>query len=234
MDDKPSDYYARSRSELLPLLEPVAGKSFLDVGCGSGALGSLLKASGASRIEGIEIDPDEAKLAAVHYDQVLVQPLEAVDFSLLKNKFDAVICADVLEHLIDPWRALALLRGTMKPGGSLVASLPNARYRRVAGGLLGGKFEYVSSGILDRTHLRFFTFDSVVALFNSTGYRIVSIGPVYNVDADTMLPQWRENGAREKLQEAAAILTGTAPEFSDEDMLDFFTHQFILKAVKKE
>jgi 2-polyprenyl-3-methyl-5-hydroxy-6-metoxy-1,4-benzoquinol methylase len=232
MMERPADYYAQARSELLPLLEPFAGAVILDVGCGAGELGKLLKSRGAGPVHGIECIAGEATAAARIYDKVHACPAEQVDFSACQGFFDIIICADILEHLADPWDLLCRLRGTLKSTGFIVASIPNVRNRRVIGNLLAGKFEYLSAGILDKTHLRFFTFDSVVKLFADTGYRIESMGPVYSVDADTLLPQWKTTGMKEKLGEMVKQLTGNTQLFNDDDLMDLFTHQFLLKAKK--
>lgn len=230
--DRPSDYYMQARSELLPLIEPIGGAVILDVGCGAGALGRQLKEKGAAAVHGIEAEKEAAQAAAPWYHNVLACPVEQVDFTAYKEFFDVIICADILEHLADPWDLLARLRGALKPNGALVASIPNFRHRKVIGNLLAGRLDYLSAGILDKSHLRFFTFQSVVEMFRNAGYRIDSIGPVYNVDADEILPQWKASDMRGKLKEIVFALSGKTHDFTDDDLMDLFTHQFLLRARK--
>jgi 2-polyprenyl-3-methyl-5-hydroxy-6-metoxy-1,4-benzoquinol methylase len=230
---RPEDYYEQSRHELIPLMEPLSSAVILDVGCGAGALGQSLRPLGVSSIHGIELNEVEAQKAMHHYEKVHVGSVESFDFTAHKELFDIVVCADVLEHLIDPWSVLSSLHTVLKPAGRLVASIPNLRQRRVIGGLLAGRFDYQSSGIQDKSHLRFFTFGSIIALMENAGFRINSIGPVYNLDIETMLPKWKSDGVPALLKETVKALSGETIEFTEEDLIDLFTHQFLLRAGKK-
>ena len=92
--------------------------------------------------------------------------------------FDCILCLDVLEHLQDPWRVLRKLTGWLRPNGTVVASIPNVRYKSVVMDLaFRGKFDYQNAGILDRTHLRFFTRSSAVSLLQSVGLAVVKVRP---------------------------------------------------------
>jgi 2-polyprenyl-3-methyl-5-hydroxy-6-metoxy-1,4-benzoquinol methylase len=177
--DKSEQYYCHARDELIPFLQPVAGATILDVGCGAGRLGKKLKGLGCGALYGVEYVQEPAAAAAQHYDKVYHSTIEQVDLSPYVGFFDIVICADVLEHLLDPWAVLSKLRCVLKDNGVLVASIPNVRHRFVIGELLRGKFEYRDEGILDKTHLRFFTFDSVVRMLMEAGLTVERIAPHY-------------------------------------------------------
>lgn len=96
--------------------------------------------------------------------------------TLEPDSFDCIIGNDVIEHLVDPWLALSHLRQLLKPGGRIVLSLPNVRFWGVVKGLaLHGSWEYADDGILDRTHLRFFSRSSIEALLKKTGFNAISV-----------------------------------------------------------
>lgn len=145
-------------------------KRVLDIGCATGYLAERFARNGC-RVTGIEMDPAAAEEARRHCERVIVggadQPgtLESAG-----GGFDVIVCGDVLEHMAAPERALTLLRKLLVPGGSLLVSLPNVAYARVRLDLLRGRFEYQETGILDRTHLRFFTRHSARRLFAECGW----------------------------------------------------------------
>lgn len=169
------EYYHRVRTELLPLIPRGAG-TLLDVGCAAGATGAAAKAErGVAEVVGIEIEADVAEMARERIDRVYVGTAEEVLPTIADDKFDAVLCADVLEHMIDPWAFLTLLRPSLAPGGIVVASIPNVGHARVVAKILRNQFLYESEGILDRTHLRFFTQETIENMFVSTGYVVRSI-----------------------------------------------------------
>ena len=156
-------YFRNVRSEIAEYVKK-GNNRVLDVGCGAGYFGEYLKQQGcASEVIGIEIDTNAAKEALTKLDHVLFANLnQASVIDVLKDfdkgAFDYIICADVLEHLIDPWSVLSALVSFLKPGGRVVLSLPNVRHWSVWLPLiLGGQWEYREAGIMDRTHLRFFT-----------------------------------------------------------------------------
>jgi 2-polyprenyl-3-methyl-5-hydroxy-6-metoxy-1,4-benzoquinol methylase len=155
------------------LLEEVAGGTrVLDVGCASGYIAALLTQRGCT-VVGFERDPMAAELAAAHCSRVIVGDLEsAEDRAALPGGFDYVLMGDILEHLADPWSALSFLRGLLAPGGVAILSLPNVAAWPVRLGLLRGAFDYTETGLLDRTHLRFFTRRSAHELVERAGFEI--------------------------------------------------------------
>jgi 2-polyprenyl-3-methyl-5-hydroxy-6-metoxy-1,4-benzoquinol methylase len=175
---KPADYYEVVNSGILGLIPPDA-RRLLDVGCASGGLGEAFKQSRAGAIaHGIERNPHARERAAKRLDRVfdldLNQPLPELD-----GPYDCITCCDVLEHVIDPWTLLRSLTEELAPGGSVVASIPNLRFYPVVRDLvLRGRFTYRESGVLDSTHLRFFTYPEMVELFRSAGLEVVQSRPV--------------------------------------------------------
>ena len=163
---KPGDYFAHARKEIAPLLPHDAG-SVLEIGCGSGGtLGWLRETGCASSTVGIEIVEWAAEQARSHADVVHCLDLERNELPADLGSFDTILCLDVLEHMVDPWHVLdKLVSGHLRPGGTLVVSLPNVRHYSVVFPLLfAGRWTYEESGLLDRTHLRFFTKNTAVEL----------------------------------------------------------------------
>jgi GT2 family glycosyltransferase/2-polyprenyl-3-methyl-5-hydroxy-6-metoxy-1,4-benzoquinol methylase len=171
-----ADYYEHARPELVALVRDDA-RRVLDVGCAAGAFGAELKRHGAREVVGIERDPVAAMAARARLDEVLEADLdELVQLPWPEGSFDCIVCADVLEHLREPARVLTLLGRYLAPGGRLIASIPNVRHTNVLLPLLvSGRWQYADEGILDRTHLRFFTAEEIVALFAECGYVPVDI-----------------------------------------------------------
>ena len=130
----------------------------LDLGCGSGQLGKrLIELNKAVEVVGVEIFESAASKASKYYTKVIAGDIEKIHIPYL-GYFDYVVCGDILEHLLDPWIVLQRVHGWLKPGGTLIASIPNVRYWIVLRDLvLRGTWEYADSGIMDITHLRFFT-----------------------------------------------------------------------------
>ncbi len=170
-------YYRCSRAELICHISHGAER-VLDVGCGEGTFGANLKKLGlAQKVIGIELIPTVAKLAESFLDHVICDDIESIDLETIGREygpFDYIICGDVLEHLRDPWSVLRSLSLLMTEGGHLIASIPNVRYWGVVLPLLcKGEWEYSSHGIMDRTHLRYFTRKTAIRLFEQAGLKIL-------------------------------------------------------------
>lgn len=168
-------YYSNVRSDILAMVEG-RGLRMLEVGCGSGSTLLHAKQTGiAASIVGAEYVPEVAKLA----QQRGVKKVYSGDFGLAakkifaaEGKFDVILFGDVLEHMIDPWAALAHAKDLLADGGQIVASVPNFRYWRVMYNVfLKGDFRYVADGIMDKTHLRFFCRKNIMEMIGRE-YRI--------------------------------------------------------------
>lgn len=175
-------YYNRQRSELLRYIQSRQNR-VLEVGCAEGLLGESLKQQGlAAEVTGIELFPDAARVAETRLDRVICGDIESMDrdgMGLEPGSFDCIICGDVLEHLRDPWAVLSWLASRLKPGGKLIASIPNVRYWSVVFPLLfRGEWRYQSQGILDRTHLRFFTKTTAMQLLEQSGLTVTQSEPM--------------------------------------------------------
>lgn len=174
-----SPYYEFARPEVARLV-PQSTTNLLELGCAAGALGAALKASHGCRVTGIELVPEVARRATERLDRVIVGDCEALDFESLfgDERFDCLVAADVLEHLRDPLDLLARLRRYLAPEATLVASFPNVRHFSVVAALVDGYWTYADAGILDRTHLRFFTRREFARLLHDAGFESIVFYPL--------------------------------------------------------
>lgn len=173
-------YYQGQRREMLAYI-PENAQRFLELGCGSGGFGALLRESRHNaHIIGVEIHPQSAQEARQRLDSVIEQPVETALASIPAGSIDCVVCNDVLEHLHDPWSVLLQIKRVLQPHGSVVSSIPNVRHFPVFKNyFLGGDWRYEKSGVLDRTHLRFFTKSSIERMFSETGFRTSVIEGIF-------------------------------------------------------
>ena len=144
----------------------------LEFGCATGYMSEVLKNELGCTVTGVEISPEAAELAEQHTERVIVGDAEKIDYAagLAGEEFDVVLFADVLEHLKQPGDVLRRVRPFVAENGSVIASIPNVAHGSVRLALLGGEFRYRDWGLLDETHLRFFTRASIQDLFEETGY----------------------------------------------------------------
>lgn len=171
---KSVEYFQCPRSEMLDFV-PCNAKIILDVGCASGQFGQSLKVKQNAEVWGVELDENAASIASQNLDKVICGAFSP-DLNLPKSYFDCIIFNDVLEHLIDPSDALTYCQQLLNYEGVVVASIPNVRYFDNIWNLLIEKnWEYTEWGILDKTHLRFFTHRSIISTFEVLGYRVESI-----------------------------------------------------------
>lgn len=147
----------------------------LDVGTATGYLGKIWRASG-HYVAGVEFDAAAAEKARENYDSFQMADLESFEFPY-RQEFDYIVFADVLEHLRDPAAVLRRCIPALKESGRIIISLPNVANWIIRLSLLFGKFDYMDRGILDRTHLRFFTRKSVSRLMNEVSCEIVRAIP---------------------------------------------------------
>lgn len=165
-------YFSGARPEVAAMV-PWGTTSVLDVGCGFGGLAPLLRARSVQKISGIELNPAASSHLKRIYDQHWIGSVESVNISEDLALFDCIIFADVLEHLVDPWEVLKKYTQYLSPEGVVIASIPNVRnlgliYRL----LVQGRWTYSESGLLDKTHLRFFSRAEIKTLFIQAGLKI--------------------------------------------------------------
>lgn len=152
----------------------------LDIGCGTGKLGRLLKENGTKEVIGIEINPEAAHEARSYLDQVYVGDVEDLNFVCESEYFDAIIYSGVLEHLLDPYAELTRRRKYLKRGGIVAVLLPNVQHFSVVLELLGGRWTLETAGQKDATHYRWFTHYEIQKMFKATGFHIEkSVGYVF-------------------------------------------------------
>ena len=172
--EKTSSYYICERKDLVSMI-PAGIDNVLDVGCGNGGLGKILKDNGlAKKVVGIEINAEAAKCAGKNIDKVISEDIENANLTLEKEYFDLIIFGDVLEHLYNPWKVLNEMKLYLKKEGYILISIPNIRYYRVMLNLaFKGEFKYEEDGILDRDHIRFFTFKMLKMYMSQAGLKII-------------------------------------------------------------
>jgi 2-polyprenyl-3-methyl-5-hydroxy-6-metoxy-1,4-benzoquinol methylase len=181
--DKSAGYFSGARHDMLALLATRADSHILELGCGDGATGAAALAAGkAGHYCGIELVPSVAQTARTRLSDVITGNIETLDLTPLHGRFDALIMSEVIEHLVDPWASLARLLACLRPGGEIIASSPNIAHRKVITALIAGRFNYADEGVMDRTHLRWFTPSSYRALFETAGCRDVQVMPVRRPD----------------------------------------------------
>lgn len=215
-------YYRSPRPELMAHV-PVNAKRILDCGCGGGEFGRALKRRGAAEVVGIEIVERAWEFAKRVLDQALLGSVEDMDLPFEDGHFDCVVFGDVLEHLVCPADAIRKVARVLAPSGVVVASIPNVRFCQVVQMLAHGRWKYEDAGILDRTHLRFFTAVDMRELMEEAGLEVLKLQPL------SMLP-------REQLPRSAsgAVTMGrmTLNNVSEAEYDDLLTFQYLVVAGK--
>lgn len=171
-------YFGNPRADYVSLL-PRGGMSILELGCGNGATGALaLREGKAACYVGIELFPEVAAEAERVLTEVHCGDIEQMDIPYGPGTFDGLILSEVLEHLLDPHAVLHRLVRTLKPGAFVLASSPNICHWRNVVNLGRGRFRYTDSGMMDRTHLRWFTPESFRDLFEGAGVVVDRLAPL--------------------------------------------------------
>lgn len=172
-ENKPQGYYDNVRAEMLKYL-PETAKKILDVGCGNGAFASIVKQKNDAEVWGIELMEEEAKAAEAVLDKVFVGVCEKYIDGLPEQYFDVIYFNDVLEHLADPYSVLDTLKSKLALNGVIISSLPNVRFYRTFSKVVFSKdWKYDEFGIMDKTHLRFFTGKSIRRMYEELGYEVL-------------------------------------------------------------
>lgn len=217
--DADIDLSNRNNSHTL-MVELVGGsKRVLDVGCATGYLARVLGERGCT-VSGLESDATAAEEARRFLDRLVIGDVEDLDLAetFPGEPFDVVVFGDVLEHLRDPLAALRNARRVLAHGGSIVASIPNIAHGSVRLSLMAGRFDYQPLGLLDSTHVRFFTKASIERLFHEAGMAIVDVRRTTAGFYETPVPIY-ESDIRPEVVDAVLA----DPESS--------TYQFVVRAV---
>ncbi len=177
-------YHNNARRDILPWLPATATRCF-DLGCGAGGTLGLLRDKYTNVwLSGLEMDADSAKLAEQTADVIWCGDAEKFNYAshIETGSLDLILCLDVLEHLVDPWAVVKQLSSLLRPGGKLIASIPNIRYHKVVKNLaIHGSFDYTDFGSLDRTHLRFFVRDTAEQLVTCGGLTLKSTASAFPI-----------------------------------------------------
>lgn len=178
---KDTSYFGYPCEELIQLIDG-SGVRVLDVGCGTGATGGkLLRDGKAGWVTGIELVPEQGEIARSVLNEVCVGDIEEMPFHWGAGFFDCFVFGDVLEHVWDPWGLLRRLRPFLADDGVVVASIPNVKHWPVIANLiLHDDWQYADFGVLDITHLRFFTRRTSIRLFSEAGYSVETVRPYFN------------------------------------------------------
>lgn len=209
-----------SHAQMLDLVG--TGRSVLDVGCATGYLAQALAARGCT-VSGIEYDADAAEKARQHMAVVVVGDLHSFDFATAfpGELFDALVFGDILEHLLDPAAVLRSALAVLAPGGSVVISVPNVTHGSLRLAHLQGRWRYTETGLLDRTHIRFFTRRSLHDLLTEAG---LVAADVRETMADPLGVEVEVN--------AAALPPGVLEWVREQP--DALVYQFVVRAVRDD
>ncbi|HEY0215319.1 MAG TPA: class I SAM-dependent methyltransferase [Cellulomonas sp.] len=209
-----------SHAQVLNLVP--AGSEVLDVGCATGYLAEALVARGCT-VSGVEYDAEAAEKARPHLQHLVVGDLNTMDVEaeFAGRSYDVLVFADVLEHVAEPAEVLRRLLALLRPGGSVVMSIPNVSHGSLRLALLQGRWQYTDVGLLDRTHIRFFTRTSVLELLAETGLAAADLRTTVRdpLSADIAI-------------DAAALPPGVIDWVRRQE--DAMTFQFVLRAVRDD
>lgn len=216
----PVDPEAPNNSHAHALRMVGANKRVLELGPAAGAFTRALVDKGC-RVVGVEVDPAAARSLEGVAERVIVGDVsssEVVASAIDEERYDVVVAGDVLEHLADPLRVLRACRAALKPGGYAVLSLPNIAHADVKLQLLAGRFAYRDTGLLDRTHLHFFTLESMHELVRDAGMLVIDLERV-------VVPVFHTEQAPDPASVAPAVLEEAMADPEAE------TYQFVVRAV---
>lgn len=175
-DAKQAGYFANPRRDWLDAMAANPDLAVLELGCGAGATGAAaLREGRCGTWVGIERQGAAASAAALVLSEVIVGDVDSLEIPYPEASFDLLIMGEVLEHLPDPEATLRRLVRFVKPGGEALASTPNIGHWRIVAGLLAGRFDYDAEGVMDRTHLKWFTPRSLKRAFEQAGLTDVKV-----------------------------------------------------------
>lgn len=188
-------YYAQPRDDVLSFV-PASATRILDIGCAAGLVGANIKARQLCHVTGVEIVADAAAHAAARLDLAICGDSFDVLPALAEGGYDCVLLLDVIEHVADSAGLLRLAARKLTEDGTLLLCVPNVAHWSVVQGLLEGRWDYADQGILDRTHLRFFTLNSVQRMLDEVGLRVVDCRSTQLVGATpppSLVEAYRQN-----------------------------------------
>jgi len=177
-----STQHAMLKSPDLIDVLPLSAKRVIDIGCGVGEIAKEYHVRGAPEYYlGIEIMPEDAEIAKQHCSQVWVGNIEEFDSATWDQmtNFDLWVFGDVLEHLYDPWQILKKVRSVLPNHGSIACCIPNVQHWSIQARLSIGDWRYADKGLLDRTHVRFFTRQTILEMLTDAGFEITDLIPRY-------------------------------------------------------
>ncbi len=219
-------YYSNINTELLNIC-PKA-KNVLEFGCGAGRfLGAYKHNFPEANCVGFELFDNAAEQAREHCDKVIIGNAEDSNLlasNLQETSFDVIIYGDVLEHFLDPWAAMQEHLKYLKPGGTICACIPNVSNWSMIFSLINGDFTYKESGLMDRTHLRFFTFSTIQKMFDEAGMRLEVLQP----------RKFKLKGTEGAMEKIAKIFGKPLKDISPARRRDWATFQYLVRAQKPD
>ena len=180
---KKNTYFTNSRKDIIQLLKKNPESKILEIGAGGGDTLIEIKLRGlASEVWGVELfSLPNSNQKDESIDRFFISNIEKEFDFLPKNYFDAILCGDVLEHLVDPWTVVSQLTECLKIGGVFISSIPNIRIRSAFSKIYWkGDFSYTDAGTFDKTHLRFFCKKNMIELFSSERLQVVKTFPNFD------------------------------------------------------
>ena len=222
-------YFRHLNARLLRAL-PNDLERVLEVGCSAGLLGEAYKNNNPDTVwHGVEINPDAVEHALERLNEAWVMNANNLEpnSKMQKEPYDAIVYGDVIEHLTDPIKSLPTHLNLLKPGGELIACIPNVQHWTVVKSLIGGDWKYASSGLLDNTHLRFFTRVSIWRMLRRLGYELIEQKRFSYEDVSMFKDRTQERD--EILQLLELLCDASGMRFSN---LDFRTYQYFIRAQK--
>ena len=211
-------------------------KFILDVGCSSGDFAAGAKRRfPRARVWGIEPNEEAARLAKSRIDRVLCQTIEKIDWGregVNRGNIDTVFLFDVLEHTYDPWNTLLQLRNMVSESAQLIVSIPNVRNVLLMQDLISGTWRYRRAGLLDITHIRFFTSQDMHRMFYQTGFRVVAADTVRCPGSSEVYEKYRRGSFPATVELKSAAITVHSAE--DLESLCALQHIFVLQPAEHD
>lgn len=216
MSDAFNEAYYNSVNEDLLALLPTGAQAVLEIGCGAAALAARYRQRNPGcHYTGVEFNPVAAGRAAAVLDRLIEGDVEALVPETLAapGSLDLIVYGDVLEHLREPWAVVRAHRALLRPNGVMAACLPNVQHWLVVRDLLLGHWTYADAGVMDRTHLRFFTPEGAAALFTGAGLAVEQIvgrrrvTPEFDAFREAIVPALERLGCPDALTSMSVIQT---------------------------